>query len=197
MFQIYFTDSVDILPKPQTAILVQPVDIECQIGDTVNISAVVRSPNPSFQWYNTYGKPLPMQTKPNLRISPVKMGDLGFYRLEIVDGVTQERALTRWVEIKKRKITKLQDRTSKPILVSSSLGGSYRVGGTFKLTVCFDNATAYQWYKDGNRLEGCTGNILTVHNANVSNTGVYVLGAMNSSDTGVMEISPPIKVAVN
>ena len=196
MSNSYFSDGVQ--PKIQTKQkyiqIEEPVDIECQIGDSISISAVVKSPNPSFQWYDTYGKPLPTQNRSNLFFNSVMSKDFGFYRLEIVDGVTQERALTRWVQIKKR--TKLQDRTSKPILVSSSLGGSYRVGGTFELTVCFDNATAYQWYKDGNRLEGCTGNILTVHNANVSNTGVYVLGAMNSS-CGLIVNTDPIKIVIN
>ena len=190
MSERYCTDS-ELVQKTNEAniqIKILPEIIKCQIGNNVNLPVVVHSPNPSFQWYNEHGNPLPTQNRSNLIFNSVTGKDFGFYRLEVVDRVTQERALTRWVEIKSFKI-------SKPILVSSSLGGSYRVGGAFELSVCFDNATAYQWYKDGNRLEGCTGNILTVHNANVSNTGVYVLGAMNSS-CGLIVNTDPIKIVI-
>ena len=179
-------------------IVTQPNDVSCQVGGSINLIAVVESDTASFQWYNKYGQPIPMQHRSNLFFRTVQREDLGFYTLEILDQTTMQKLMTRWAEVTEAKPNEaklLQLRISKPILVSSSLGGSYRVGGTFELSVCFDNATAYQWYKDGNRLEGCTGNILTVHNANVSNTGVYVLGAMNSS-CGLIVNTDPIKIVI-
>ena len=182
-------------------IILEPVHITCSIGNSVNLSAVVKSNNPSFQWYDKEGKWIPMQTNSNLFLRSVRNEDFGFYTLEIMDLTTRDKVLTRWVEIKRdvigtETIKTPQTTTSKPILLSSSPGGSYRIGSTLRLTACFRNATAYQWYKDGERLEGCTGNSITIHNANVYNSGLYVLAAVNGTNSGVMDLTGPIKVTI-
>ena len=64
---------------------IQPIDIVCRVGDSVNISAAVRCHIPSFQWYNQFGKRIPKQNKSNLFCKSVKAEDFGFYKLEIID----------------------------------------------------------------------------------------------------------------
>ena len=201
MSQTFYTDNIPSISN-SFQILVQPVDITCSLGNSVNLSAVVNSYNPSYQWYDRFGKPINMQTNSNLFLRSVRNEDFGFYTLEIVDLTTREKVLTRWVEIKRNvigteTIKTPQTTTSKPILLSSSPGGSYRIGSTLTLNACFRNATAYQWYKDGDRLEGCTGNSITIHNANVYNSGQYMLAALNGTNSRVMELTGPIKVIVN
>ena len=201
MSQTFYTNNIPSISN-SLQILVQPVDITCSLGNSVNLSAVVNSYNPSYQWYDRFGKPINMQTNSNLFLRSVRNEDFGFYTLEIVDLTTREKVLTRWVEIKRNvigteTIKTPQTTTSKPILLSSSPGGSYRIGSTLTLNACFRNATAYQWYKDGDRLEGCTGNSITIHNANVYNSGQYMLAALNGTNSRVMELTGPIKVIVN
>ena len=81
-------------------ILVEPNDTTAAIGSNVNLSAVVRSPQPSFQWYDKNGEKVPMGIDSKLSIGCVRAEDFGFYRLEILDTVVNEKVLTRWVELK-------------------------------------------------------------------------------------------------
>ena len=188
--------------KSTLQILVEPVDIECTLGDSVNLSAVVKSPNPSFQWYNENGKRIPMQTNCNLTFRSLRKGDFGFYRLIIGDSTTREEKWTRWIEIRNKNAigTETMDAAFTtyflPILVSSSQGGSYRMGSAFTLTAHFRNATAYQWYKDGYKLEGYVGNVLVIRNADVSISGTYVLAAVNGNNREEIQQTQPIPVNI-
>ena len=66
-----------------------------------------------------------------------------------------------------------------PVLLIQPEGGAYSRGSRITLTAHFENATHYQWYKDGVKLEGCVGNTLVINNANLGNTGDYDLYASN------------------
>ena len=201
-----YTDAVRVFPgnlcEPRINILTQPVDIACRIGTYANLSANVWSPNPSFQWFDQLGNPIQRGDSSCLPFGPVEIGDFGFYRLEIVDRETEEKLLTRWVELKNTGIfvvpvlPSVEVISHKPILLSSSPGGSYKIGSTFTLNASFRNATAYQWYKDGERLEGCKGNTLVINNANMSNNGMFVLSATNCPFSGLMELAEGIKVVI-
>ena len=174
-------------------IVAEPVDITCSLGDSVNLSAVVRGHRPSYQWFGRDGKRIPKQTNSNLLIRSVESEDFGFYRLEILEITTHERVLTRWIEIKNRNPIGTE---TKPILVTSSPGGAYRIGSTFTLTAYFRNATYHQWYKDGKILEGCTENSITVSNVNMASSGEYVLAAINGTKDWKMELTTPISVVI-
>ena len=78
-----------------------------------------------------------------------------------------------------------------PVLLIQPEGGAYSRGSRITLTAHFENATHYQWCKDGVKLEGCVGNTLVINNANLENTGDYDLYASNHfgsiySRTGVV-----------
>ena len=154
-----------------------PKDVSTQLGSYVYLSALVKANKPSFQWYNRFGQPIPNKNKNTLIIDPIKEEDFGFYRLEIIDLITEQRVLTRWVEIKDKY--------------------TYTVykGTSFELSYYFDNATKYRWYKDGERMEGLEGNTLHFTNANKENNGVYVLGASNE-ESGTLVLTKPTKVKV-
>ena len=177
-------------------ISVEPSVVTCQIGSSINIVATVNSSNTSYQWYNEEGNPIATQSVNNLFFKSVQMKDFGFYRLEIVDLKTGQRVMSRWAEVKRSVIGTETIKPSKPILLSSSPGGSYRIGSTLTLNASFRNATAYQWYKDGERLEGCKGNTLMITNANMSNNGIYVLSATNCPFSGIMEMAEGMKISV-
>ena len=67
-----------------------------------------------------------------------------------------------------------------PKLLIQPEGGVYSRGSRITLTAHFENATHHQWYKDGVKLEGCTGNTLIINNANPNNIGDYDLYASNN-----------------
>ena len=180
----------------------QPVDIAARVGAHVKLSADAKALHLSFQWYNGQGLPIPLEKKNYLSFAPVKKEDFGFYRLEILDRVTEEKALTRWAELKQPElfvapfVTPINVTVYKPKLLTDLSGGTYKKGDTITLTAFFDKATAYQWYKDGEKLKGCKGNNLVISNANMSNNGVYVLSATNYPFSGVIETTQAVRVVV-
>ena len=178
------------------AILSEPVDLSVSVGTYASFSAAVKSPDPSFQWFDSRGRPVPLGNSNSLSFSPVKPADFGFYRLEILNKLTEEKTLTRWVELKNPLFPIILLKSYKPILDSSSQGGYYRRGSTFTLTAHLRNASGYQWYKDGEILGGCNGNNLTISNANLSNDGMYVLAATNYPLSGLMELTEAMRVKI-
>ena len=174
------------------SILVEPIDVTTQEGSYVNLSAVIKAQRPTYQWYNQDGKPIENKCENNLLIGPITRKEFGFYRLSILDEFTNQRVLTRWVEIKsateeikynkKQNIQNIQtytDNKKAPKLIVQPKGGIFRKGDSIDLIAHFENAVYYQWYKDGEKLEGCTGNTLLITNALTANTGTYVLLASN------------------
>ena len=77
--------------------------------------------------------------------------------------------------------TKPQQQPTPKLLIQPE-GGAYSRGSRVTLTAHFENATHYQWYKDGVKLEGCVGNTLAITNAYLGNTGEYTIYAMNSNN---------------
>ena len=150
-------------------IIIQPSDVSAKIGSLVNISAVVKSCNPTYQWYDKDGQPILNQNKSNLLIGPITESDYGFYRLSIFDLISREIVLTRWAEVK--DIT--------PRLIQRPQDGEYKKGETIRLTGHFENARYYQWYQNGVIIEGCTGNTLIIENATSENTRLFSLVVAN------------------
>ena len=181
----YYSREESRIYNSELSIKIQPFDVATKIGAYINLSAVVQSPQPSYQWYNQSGQRIPNKNQSNLLISPVKESDFGFYKLEIVDLITNQRALTRWVEIKNANpiyFDRKPEQTNgmPPQLLAQHQGGLYQKGSTVELTGHFENATAYQWFKDGMELSGCTGNSLKIVDSHLYNTGNYILRASNS-----------------
>ena len=160
-------------------ILQEPNDITTSIGTYISLCTIVYSQSPSFQWYDESGKPIPNENEKDLFIGPVKREHFGFYKLEIVDKVTGERKYTRWTEIKELEKNRVNYGHSKPNLVVSPVGGIHEKGSTIHLFGAFDNVLEYQWYKDGEMLEGCRGNNLIISGCISENSGRYVLIAGN------------------
>eukprot|EP00800_Vazella_pourtalesii_P023656 TRINITY_DN96_c0_g1_i1.p1 TRINITY_DN96_c0_g1~~TRINITY_DN96_c0_g1_i1.p1 ORF type:complete len:186 (-),score=30.49 TRINITY_DN96_c0_g1_i1:213-770(-) len=164
-------------------IIIQPSDVSAKIGSLVNISAVVKSCNPTYQWYDKDGQPILNQNKSNLLIGPITESDYGFYRLSIFDLISREIVLTRWAEVK--DIT--------PRLIQRPQDGEYKKGETIRLTGHFENARYYQWYQNGRRIEGCTGNTLIIEDAISENTGLFSLVAANEDyETNITTVSVKI-----
>ena len=186
--QIDCTISSSATDDQSIRIIVEPADIVTQVGSYVNISVVVSSPAPTFQWYNQYGIPILNECQSNLRLGPVSREDFGFYRLQIKDSITNEAVLTEWIELKNSfpELTSDNvchrcvnfDYAQQPTVLKSP-EGVFVQGSQINLTAHFKNALFYQWFKDGFKLEGCTGNTLMINNANIENTGNYVIVATN------------------
>ena len=163
-------------------IKVEPIDITAVVGSYVNLSVVIKSPCPTFQWYNRLGERIPGKTDSNLFIGPIGEEDFGFYRLEIADKYLNQIMLSRWVELKNPNPPRQYTQPIAPKLLEAPKGGVFMRGSTVNLTGYFANASHYQWYKDGAILTGCDGNNLMISNSGVHNTGQYVLLAANEAN---------------
>ena len=198
-----FQDSEACMPSypgipyhSRISILQEPQDICAIIGDYVNFIAKVHcSGYATFQWYNGSGYPVYNKISSNLFLGPIQHRDFGSYQLKTFDPLTNECILTRWVTLKKREIhppkycpLKLHTNPSKPRQITELEGGDYCQGDTVVLCAEFENATSYNWYKDGRKLEFCGENTLVIHSANRNNTGVYEIGAVNDR-SGLMVTS--------
>ena len=169
--------------ESRNIIVIQPSDVSAKLGSYVNISAVVKTSNATYQWYNKDGQPINKQNKSNLLIGPITEGDYGFYRLSILDLYSREIVLTRWAEIK--------DTT--PRLLHRPQDGIFKKGETIRLTAHFENGKYYQWYQNGRRIEGCTGNTLIIENAIIENTGAFSLVVANEDlETNIITVSVKI-----
>ena len=68
-------------------------------------------------------------------------------------------------------------------------GGMSKKGGTIRLTAHFENAKYHQWYQNGIRIEGCTGNTLIIEDAILENTGLFSLVVANEDfETTTMKV---------
>ena len=202
---------------PEITIKQQPMDTIGRIGAYLNFPVIVEANDPLYQWYDTNGKAMPRMCKSILAIGPIKEEDFGFYQLRIWEKYTGKTASTRWVELKRAKprntqsdlntnqqvepnvppqpfpvqarkeYSSCQTQQLTPVLLTQPEGGAYSRGSNITLTAHFENATHYQWYKDGVKLEGCVGNTLAITNAKLGNTGDYTIYAMNSSGTSHMK----------
>ena len=82
-----------------------------------------------------------------------------------------------------------------PLLIDNPKGGIYEPGREIILEGRFQNATSYQWYKDGTELKGCKEETLVISNATRDDTGRYVLSAFNyngsaDSDIRIIAVIP-------
>ncbi|KAI6659195.1 hypothetical protein LOD99_14869 [Oopsacas minuta] len=161
-------------------IISEPGDVTTKVGNFIKLSTIITSPNPSYQWYDGSGRPIPNKTQSTLFIGPVKEEDFGFYKLEIIDRTTGEKKYTSWVEVKKCEQTFYP---TKPRVTVTPRGGLFRRGDTVRLYGSFENAVYYQWYKDGHMIEGCTNTNLSIRSCNSSSSGRYVLMAWNTFGT--------------
>lgn len=160
-------------------ILQEPRDVTTSIGTHISLSTVVYSNNPSFQWYDRSGRPIPNENEKDLFIGPVKKRDFGFYKLEILDTGTGERKYTRWTEVKDLKNARNSYEYNKPKLVVSPEKDEHDKGTTIHLFGAFDNALDYQWYKNEEMIQGCKGNNLVISECVRENSGRYVLLGRN------------------
>ena len=159
---------------------------------------------PSYQWYNQKGIAIANKCETHLSIGPIAQKDFGFYRLSIIDQITNERVLTRWVEVKQENsrishntnqmIQPYTDNRTTPQRIIQPQGGIFRKGANINLTAHIENASYYQWYKDGTRLDGCTGNTLIITNAVLANSGTYTLLASNEHN---LTIQTQVGVVIN
>ena len=204
MTQLHYGTNIINQDQLGISIIVEPIDITAGEGAYVNLSAVVRAPKPSYQWYNQEGRPISNKCENNLLIGPITQKDFGFYRLSILDLITNQRKLTQWVEVKnansgnmynqKQSIQTYTDNRTMPKLIVQPQGGIFRKGESINLTAHIENASYYQWYKDGTKLDRCTGNVLIITNAVLANTGTYTLLASNEHN---LTIQTEVRVLIN
>ena len=77
---------------------------------------------------------------------------------------------------------------SRPILQRTPMGGMFHQGERVELVGQFQNATYYQWYLNGTALYGCTSSSLLIPNANLQDSGEFLLQAVNGAGSTYVSV---------
>ncbi len=180
-------EDYSILVRAVPTITQQPQDIETCLGNSATFSVTANDAT-SYQWYHN-NNPISGATNSTLTINSVSSSDTGAYYCKIFNDFDSTVSNIA-------RLTIAPD----PVITSQSGDQTVNEGDNVQLTVSAQNATSYQWKKDGNPLSdnghfsGTTTNSLQISNVTSSDAGQYtctVSGQCNSVE------SQPIQLTVN
>lgn len=85
-----------------------------------------------------------------------------------------------------------------PVIVTQPAGANVAAGASFTLSVAATGtpAPAYNWFRDGVRIDGANGSSLTITGAQISHSGTYTVTATNSQGS-VTSAGAVVTVALN
>ncbi len=155
------------------------------------------APAPSYQWFKgetqlVDGDHVSGSGTSTLRVAPASLADGGLYRVVVSNsaGAVESEAAALTVY-------------TLPVIPSGSApqGGWVNVGGSFTFTVAADGVPAptYQWFKDGQPLEGKTSSSLALENVSDADAGSYTVVITNSAGTtesapAVLQVATPARI---
>ena len=157
-------------PGLPPVIVDQPSSIDLQRDESVVIS-VGHTGTPSFeyQWYEG-GRKLSGETKPYLIMAGVTVWDTGSYSVSVSNsyGTTHSQAAVV-------RVTGPPIIITEPIDVRAGIGNQILLG----VKVFGIGSIQYQWYKNGQAVEGATGSNFYASNVNADNEGIYKVVVSN------------------
>jgi hypothetical protein len=168
---------VEITGQPQTQTVLQ--------GTAASLSVQVTGMSPSFQWYKN-GQIIPGATSATLSFSAVTLNDAGNYHV-VVNNPLPSSATSQTATL---TVT-----PNPPNITTHPTGQTLLQGRSFTLSVTATGAfLQYQWFKDGQPVEGATSATLTINNAAVTDSGNYHVVVRNQESE---QTSNPATVTVN
>ncbi|MEE9293909.1 MAG: hypothetical protein V3W34_02945 [Phycisphaerae bacterium] len=162
---------VEVSPAP--LILEQPVDVKACFGDQVSFSidAIGFVEPLSYQWQFN-GTNIPGATDSTVDVGPVVEEDVGLYRCVLRNGcdsvaISDPAAL------------------DVPVVAFTThpTGGTLCVGSTLFVLASATGLPTYQWFKDGEPLEGATLLFLSIQDLSLEDSGVYSVVATGLCNT--------------
>jgi hypothetical protein len=180
-------------PGLPPVIVDQPSSIDLQRDESVVIS-VGHTGTPSFeyQWYEG-GRKLSGETKPYLILAGVTAWDTGSYFVSVSNsyGITHSQPAVI-------RVTGPPIIITEPIDVRAGIGNQILLG----VKVFGIGPIQYQWYKNGQAVEGATGSNFHASNVNADNEGIYKVVVSNEfgqeeSRNAVVTVGAGVGVSLN
>ncbi len=161
-------------------ILRQPVPVAVELGKRAvfEVSALSNT-DLSYQWFLN-DQAIPGQTSSNLVIDPVRLQDLGNYKVHIWSA--ENTVISQSATLSERQIA--------PKLLWSSGNQAVAAGTAITFSANFSGSTplTYTWTKNGQSIGG-SGTALSIPSPAAADSGTYRLTASNSAGTATAEFS--------
>ncbi len=181
---------LSLYPDPQ--ITAQSGDQTVNEGENVQLSVTAQNAT-AYQWKKD-GNPLSDDghfsgtTTSTLQISNVTTDDAGQYTCTVSGQCNS-------VESQPIQLTVNASSNNLPVITQQPQDQTVCQGSTASFSVTAQNATAYQWFKDGSPINGATSNQLTIDNVTPDDAGEYFCKVSNQygdvySDTVTLTVNP-------
>ena len=164
-------------------ISVQPVDATVGQGKSVSFKVVATGPNLTFRW-RLANSPLPFGVFSTYNIASAQLADIGGYSVVVSNsfGVITSRVATLLVK-------------PLPTIVSQPVSKEVFPGVATSFSVSALNGESYQWFKNGQPLEGETTPNLQINPVGAQHQGSYHVRVSNTwgeinSDPATLTVTP-------
>ncbi len=160
-------------------ILEQPTDQEACAGSDATL-AVQSEPGVTFQWFRG-DAPIPGATGSDLTIEDVSDGDAGFYSVEMTRRCGDVQASLRSQSV-------FLNVPAPVAITSDPVGDELCAGDDWTVFVSASSASDFQWFRNGQPLEGETNFFLFLTDVGIADGGIYTVRASNGC--GFVESEP-------
>lgn len=170
-------DAISVVPlgvAPQ--IVLEPSNATALAGSTAAFQAETRGSDALWhQWYFE-GQPLPGANSPTLVLDNVGMEHAGYYTLIVTNAYGSDTSLP---------VSLTVETSVSPAIVLQPYGDEIYPGQYFVLSVAAigEKPLQYQWYKDGEALEGATQRLIRFSEFQASDSGRYQVSVSNEWGT--------------
>ncbi|MFP4015670.1 MAG: immunoglobulin domain-containing protein, partial [Halanaerobiales bacterium] len=158
------------------SIIKHPTSKSVNIGDSVTFEVIANdNPANTFQWkFN--GAELEGETSNILTLEEIQSGNIGVYTVEVRN---DEYSITSMDAILTLGDT---DEPYPPYIIEQPVSQAVKMGSdvTFTVSASANPVPDYQWMKDGQGLNGETGDILTLNNVQLADAGEYSVVISNA-----------------
>ncbi|MDQ8201711.1 S8 family serine peptidase [Pelagicoccus sp. SDUM812003] len=165
-----------------------PDDVTATVGERVRFEAEVAGSLPlRLQWYRD-GVSLAGETGEVLEIESVRLEDAGRYRLGV------SNAFTSGIVYSEEAQLAVSDVDLAPRFVKQPSSGYWQLGSPFRLSAAVEGGLpiTYQWFKDGEALEGETDRFLERSSAQQEDAGNYRLKASNALGEATSQVAEAV-----
>ncbi|MDB4808091.1 PQQ-binding-like beta-propeller repeat protein [Verrucomicrobia bacterium] len=140
------------LYKPAVITVVLPhniTDQEIEAGESLTL-AIEQAPNTTYQWFKN-NMPIQGANSPNLKLENTQAKDTGLYSLKVISQSGETSKFEANINV-----------LSPPVITAEPISLAIAEGESFKLdtTVIGTEPLSFQWYRDGEAIEGANSNYL-------------------------------------
>lgn len=175
------------IPADAIAITQQPQSTTVDAGTPhVSLSVTATGTGLSYQWFKDGGA-IAGATANSVTFNPVQFADAGAYSVNVTNLFGTATSNTATLDV-----------NTKPLIHEFTPGQTIDPQGTVTLGVDYnafpDDATTFQWSRNGTPISGATNDLFTIGRAGPADAGTYTLDITNSKGTTT---SPDIVIALS